>query len=273
MQENANIKEIVYKLNEKNLKFPSLFSLFIMSTYDINPKQSTKDFTVFIANVPQECDFGELRNIFEEVGEVEKVYIDYKRKGIAFVTYKQEGCTEKAISRLNGIEYRGKALAVKIYRPRDKGYQRNEPPVKGYRQQPQQQRRTYPPRKEEMDFESEYDYDRQPSPENPMGPVPIMGFDLTNQLQANMLQQQQQLALQAQQMGQYGMMMPPMVNMGLHPLTIQPIQPNPLMLTQGINPLLTNQIAQPMKQSYDRSYRRNDSYRSYDGRRRDSRRD
>lgn len=244
-----------------------------MSTYDINPKQSTKDFTVFIANVPQECDFGELRNIFEEVGEVEKVYIDYKRKGIAFVTYKQEGCTEKAISRLNGIEYRGKALAVKIYRPRDKGYQRNEPPVKGYRQQPQQQRRTYPPRKEEMDFESEYDYDRQPSPENPMGPVPIMGFDLTNQLQANMLQQQQQLALQAQQMGQYGMMMPPMVNMGLHPLTIQPIQPNPLMLTQGINPLLTNQIAQPMKQSYDRSYRRNDSYRSYDGRRRDSRRD
>lgn len=78
---------------------------------------------IYVGNLPFKTTDAELRTLFEGYGEVESAdVIRYKgsgrSKGYAFVVMDEEA-SEKAVAELNENEYEGRALKVRVAKPRE----------------------------------------------------------------------------------------------------------------------------------------------------------
>ncbi|NMB49250.1 MAG: RNA-binding protein [Bacteroidales bacterium] len=88
---------------------------------------------IFIAGLSYQISETDLRELFEEYGEVSSARIitdrDTRRsKGYGFVEMSDDTEGQHAIDELNGAEYDGRTLSVSIARPRaegDRSQQRN----------------------------------------------------------------------------------------------------------------------------------------------------
>eukprot|EP01091_Cochliopodium_minus_P012687 TRINITY_DN38_c0_g1_i1.p1 TRINITY_DN38_c0_g1~~TRINITY_DN38_c0_g1_i1.p1 ORF type:complete len:290 (-),score=111.26 TRINITY_DN38_c0_g1_i1:71-940(-) len=91
--------------NEKNRSRPK-------SNGTINKKQ------VFLGNLPYAITWQDLRDIFHEVGEIEKthVYLNYagRSRGNGFVLFKEEKDAEAAIEKFNGMNLNDREIIVKL---------------------------------------------------------------------------------------------------------------------------------------------------------------
>lgn len=82
---------------------------------------------VYVGNLYFKYKEKELRELFSEFGEIEfaTVLLDkFKRnrsKGFGFMTFINDSDADKAISKMNGKEVGGRALAVNEARPREEG--------------------------------------------------------------------------------------------------------------------------------------------------------
>jgi len=78
---------------------------------------------LYVGNLPFETAEDELRQLFEELGQVASVNIlrdkyTGKSRGFGFVEMPVSGDAMKAVERLNGKELRGRTLRVNEARPR-----------------------------------------------------------------------------------------------------------------------------------------------------------
>jgi RNA recognition motif-containing protein len=79
---------------------------------------------IYVANVPFKANDDELRELFEEFGEVAsaRIIMDKftgKSRGFAFVEMPNDDEAKQAISQLNDFEFMGKVLVVNEARPRE----------------------------------------------------------------------------------------------------------------------------------------------------------
>ncbi len=77
---------------------------------------------LFVGNISWDAKEADLRELFEQVGEVVEAVIIYDRikdrsKGFGFVTMATDDLAEKTIEELNGKEFMGRELNVSIARP------------------------------------------------------------------------------------------------------------------------------------------------------------
>jgi RNA recognition motif-containing protein len=89
---------------------------------------------IYVGNLPFETTEAELRELFEDFGEVEsaKVIVDKfsgRSRGFAFVEMPVETEAQAAISALNGTDLKSRTLRVNEARPRTerRGYQNRRP--------------------------------------------------------------------------------------------------------------------------------------------------
>ncbi|GMR36800.1 hypothetical protein PMAYCL1PPCAC_06995, partial [Pristionchus mayeri] len=78
--------------------------------------------TCRVTNLPQDCDEGELRDLFAKIGRVQRVFIARDKhsnmpKGFAFVTYDTRQDAAKAIEVLNNLRMNHMVLKVEWTRP------------------------------------------------------------------------------------------------------------------------------------------------------------
>lgn len=81
---------------------------------------------IFIANLNYKVQSEKLQEIFEEYGEVSSAKVIFERetgrsKGFGFVEMPNDDDAAKAIEDLDGVEIEGKAIVVKIAKPREEG--------------------------------------------------------------------------------------------------------------------------------------------------------
>jgi len=79
---------------------------------------------IYVANVPFKANDDELRELFEEFGEVAsaRIIMDKftgKSRGFAFVEMPNDDEAKQAISQLNDFDFMGKVLVVNEARPRE----------------------------------------------------------------------------------------------------------------------------------------------------------
>lgn len=79
---------------------------------------------IYVANVPFKANDDELRELFEEFGEVAsaRIIMDKftgKSRGFAFVEMPNDDEANQAISQLNEYDFMGKVLVVNEARPRE----------------------------------------------------------------------------------------------------------------------------------------------------------
>ncbi|MDF7817449.1 RNA-binding protein [Runella sp. MFBS21] len=79
---------------------------------------------IYVANVPFKANDDELRELFEEFGEVSsaRIIMDKftgKSRGFAFVEMPNDDEAQQAISQLNDFDFMGKVLVVNEARPRE----------------------------------------------------------------------------------------------------------------------------------------------------------
>ncbi|OQY27511.1 MAG: RNA-binding protein [Candidatus Cloacimonetes bacterium 4572_55] len=90
---------------------------------------------IYVGNLPYGITEDELRGVFEEFGEVEKVNIISDRfsgqsKGFGFVEMPTNSEAEEAIKALNGESLKGRSIKVNQAKPRA---ERSERPQRGPR--------------------------------------------------------------------------------------------------------------------------------------------
>lgn len=91
---------------------------------------------IFVAGLSYQISEADLKELFEEYGEVSSAKIITDRetrrsKGYGFVEMEdQQG--QQAIDELNGAEYDGRTLSVSVARPRAEGTYRNNRGGGGY---------------------------------------------------------------------------------------------------------------------------------------------
>ena len=78
---------------------------------------------MYVGNLSFDTSEGDLRQKFEEFGEVASVNIITDRdtgrsKGFAFVEIADDAAAESAIAAMNGVEFAGRKLTVNEARPR-----------------------------------------------------------------------------------------------------------------------------------------------------------
>ena len=78
---------------------------------------------IYVANVPFKASEQELKELFEEYGEVTsaKIIMDketQRSRGFAFVDMPDEAAARQALSKLNGFNFLGKDLVVNEARPK-----------------------------------------------------------------------------------------------------------------------------------------------------------
>jgi RNA recognition motif-containing protein len=78
---------------------------------------------IYVANVPFKASEQELKELFEEYGEVSssKIIMDketQRSRGFAFIEMADESAARQAISKLNGFNFLGKDLVVNEARPK-----------------------------------------------------------------------------------------------------------------------------------------------------------
>jgi RNA recognition motif-containing protein len=79
---------------------------------------------IYVANVPFKANDDELRELFEDFGEVSsaRIIMDKftgKSRGFAFVEMPNDDEAQQAISQLNEFDFMGKVLVVNEARPRE----------------------------------------------------------------------------------------------------------------------------------------------------------
>lgn len=80
---------------------------------------------IFVGNVAFEVSEADLKDFFENYGEIEqcKLIIDRatgKSRGFGFVKYTGAANAEKAVKEAHGQQFKGRALNVKLSEPREK---------------------------------------------------------------------------------------------------------------------------------------------------------
>ena len=78
---------------------------------------------IYVANIPYKSTEGELKELFEQFGEVSsaKIIIDkftQRSRGFGFVEMPDEAAAKQAINDLNGADFMGKNLVVNEARPK-----------------------------------------------------------------------------------------------------------------------------------------------------------
>ncbi|MCW1736108.1 RNA recognition motif domain-containing protein [Anaerorudis cellulosivorans] len=81
---------------------------------------------IFIAGLSYQISDADLRELFEEYGEVSSARIitdrdTHRSKGYGFVEMGDDADGQHAIDELNGAEYDGRTLSVSVARPRPEG--------------------------------------------------------------------------------------------------------------------------------------------------------
>jgi RNA recognition motif-containing protein len=79
--------------------------------------------SIYVGNLPYKVGQEELREIFQEYGEVASVHIPTDRetersRGFGFVEMKNENDEQKAIDALDGAEWMGRQLKVNKAKPK-----------------------------------------------------------------------------------------------------------------------------------------------------------
>jgi len=79
---------------------------------------------IFVGNLPFKLRGKELRELFDEFGEIEDSTVILDRntrrsKGFGFVTFVNDDDITKAIEKMNGKEIEGRALTVNEAKPRE----------------------------------------------------------------------------------------------------------------------------------------------------------
>lgn len=92
---------------------------------------------IFIAGLSYQIAEADLRELFEEYGEVSSAKIitdrDTRRsKGYGFVEMVNDQDGQRAIEELNEAEYDGRTLSVSVARPRTEGQNRGGGGSRGY---------------------------------------------------------------------------------------------------------------------------------------------
>lgn len=77
---------------------------------------------IYVGNLPFKTDEDQVRTLFEDYGDVDKVSLITDRetgrlRGFGFVEMSKGG--EEAIEALNGAEFGGRTLTVNVARPRE----------------------------------------------------------------------------------------------------------------------------------------------------------
>jgi len=86
---------------------------------------------IYVANIPFKSSESELKQLFEQYGEVTsaKIVIDKmtnRSRGFGFIEMTDSASAKEAINTLNGADFQGKALVVNEARPKtDNGYGNN----------------------------------------------------------------------------------------------------------------------------------------------------
>lgn len=96
--------------------------LYFVTLTDFNSEVNV-NVRIYVGNLPFKTTDAELRELFEGYGEVESAdVIRYKgsgrSKGYAFVVMDEEAA-EKAVAELNENDYEGRALKVRVAKPRE----------------------------------------------------------------------------------------------------------------------------------------------------------
>ncbi len=78
---------------------------------------------IYVANIPYKSTDGELKELFEQFGEVSsaKIIMDkftQRSRGFGFVEMPDETAARQAINDLNGVDFMGKNLVVNEARPK-----------------------------------------------------------------------------------------------------------------------------------------------------------
>jgi RNA recognition motif-containing protein len=78
---------------------------------------------IYVANIPFKTTDGELKELFEEYGDVSsaKIIIDkmtQRSRGFGFVEMADDAAGREAIAQLNGFSFQGKDLSVNEARPK-----------------------------------------------------------------------------------------------------------------------------------------------------------
>ena len=81
---------------------------------------------IYVANIPYKSTEGELRQLFEQFGEVSsaKIIMDkftQRSRGFGFIEMPDESAARQAINDLNGADFMGKNLVVNEARPKSDG--------------------------------------------------------------------------------------------------------------------------------------------------------
>ena len=79
---------------------------------------------IFVSNLSYAINDDDLRQAFEEYGEVSSAKVIFDRetgrsRGFAFVEMNNDTEGQKAIDELNGVEYDNKVISVSVARPRE----------------------------------------------------------------------------------------------------------------------------------------------------------
>jgi len=80
--------------------------------------------SLYVGNLPYNASEDELRNLFAEHGPVESVRIITDRvtglsRGFGFVDMETDEAAEAAIAALNGADFKGRALRVNVFKPKE----------------------------------------------------------------------------------------------------------------------------------------------------------
>ena len=86
---------------------------------------------IYVGNLPYSVNSGELRDTFEEFGDVDSAEVIFDRRtkrsrGYGFVEMPSEEAGLRAIDSLNGSDYQGRELRVDESQPRDQKPERQE---------------------------------------------------------------------------------------------------------------------------------------------------
>ena len=78
---------------------------------------------IYVANIPFKASEGELKELFEEYGDVTsaKIILDketQRSRGFGFIEMPDDAAAQQAITSLNGFSFLGKELSVNEARPK-----------------------------------------------------------------------------------------------------------------------------------------------------------
>jgi RNA recognition motif-containing protein len=85
---------------------------------------------IYVGNLPYELTKDELKDVFQQYGEVSSVNIitdkmTGRSKGFGFVEMSDESNAKEAINKINGYSFKGRNLKVSEARPREDRGDRN----------------------------------------------------------------------------------------------------------------------------------------------------